>query len=147
MSKAVEAQMVLRELERLTEQVRGLVLKQPELREPVTFSVWPRESDPHQAGPLYVEMDQNGARLWWLGTERDDSPEAVVCWSALRHFLEIEDAIPDLEAMRDDLVREVEMYRRMAHRYRHASASMKRKYEGYVATLPPEVPRLAAEPV
>jgi hypothetical protein len=96
----VEAALILKELESLTQRVRGLVLKQPELREAVTFAVWPDEHDPHEVGPLYVKMDQNGVRLWWLGTEREGEPEADVSWTALRRFHQVENEIEQSEARR-----------------------------------------------
>jgi hypothetical protein len=141
----VEAQIILNELERLSDQVRSLVLKQPELREPVRFAVWPDESDPHEYGPLYVEMSQSGVRLWWLGTEREDEPESEWSWMDLRYFADRERDLPELEKMRDDLVREVEMYRRIAYRYRNAARSMRKKYDEYVAALPPGMPQIAVE--
>lgn len=144
-SSAVEAQIILHELERLSEQVRRLVLKQPELNEPVRFAVWPDESDPHEAGPLYVEMSRSGIRMWWLGLEDESHPEWEWSWKDARDFAGAEREIPQLEEMRDDLVREVGMYRRTAYRYRNAARSMREKYEAYVETLPPEMPRIAVE--
>lgn len=141
----VEAQLILKELESLADRVRKVVLKQPELQDPVSFAVWPREPDPHESGPLYVQMDQNGLRIWWLGTEQDCEPDAVVCWTDLRKFHQVENDIAQSEEMRDELVREVKMYSRMAHRYRNASRWMREKYEELLATLPAEVPRIKIE--
>jgi hypothetical protein len=47
---------------------------------------------------------------------------------------------------RDELVREVEMYQRMAYRYRNAATSMRRRYEEYAAAVPADVPRVTVEP-
>lgn len=107
-----------------------------ELISPVTFSIMPEESDPHEAGPLFVEMDADGARIWWLGTEGEEEPEAAFSWSELRHLEAVARLIEDNEALRDDLVAEVEMYRRMAYRYRNAARSMKARFEEYQASLP-----------
>lgn len=143
-ANSVQEQIILNELERITGEYRALVLKQPELREPTVFVVWPDESDPHHCGPLRVEIGPDGARLWWLGDEKGD-PESEFSWRDLRQFAELDRNVEKLEAMRDDLAREAEMYRRLAYRYRNAAGSMQRKFDALAATAPPETPMLAIE--
>lgn len=141
----VDMRMALEELERVTEQIRAVCLGQPELREAVTFSVWPEESDPDECGGILVRMDQAGIRMWWLGAERSD-PEWDVSWTDLRHFAKATNAIEDQQGTLEDLLREIDGYRRDAYRYRNAVKAMRARYEKYIATLPAEVQRIEVAP-
>lgn len=61
-----------------------------ELVTPISFTVWPRESDPHEYGPLVVVIDQGGLRFSWLGEASPvENPHWECSWTEMRDLLEM----------------------------------------------------------